>query len=124
MQSISRLFTVLLLLLSVTMVATAKDKQRLWQDGVLLDSDTSRGTRIANFGDDIQTLRNDLTYYQIDSGKMVYVVARSLRSRRDKALDITINGHVHFAIEGDTCYLQDDNGKEHKLTVEKKIAKP
>ena len=54
---------------------------------------------------------------------MTYIVARSLRSKHDKALDITINSHIQFAIEGQTCYLRDEEGKEHTLSVEKKIAK-
>jgi hypothetical protein len=101
----------------------AKSKDRGWQDGTLLDSSTEKGTRLVGTAYGVNTLRNDVTYYQIDSGKLTYVVARSLRSRRDKALDLTINGHVQFAIEGSTCYLRDEEGKEHKLTVEKKIAK-
>lgn len=54
---------------------------------------------------------------------MVYVVARTLRIRRDKASDVTINGPIQFAIEGSTCYLRDAEGKEHKLSIEKKVAK-
>jgi hypothetical protein len=103
--------------------AHAKEKERAWQDGVLLDSSTETGTRLIGNGNGIDTMRNDVTYYQVDNGKMIYVVARSLRNRRDKALDVTINRHVQFAIEGSTCYLRDQEGKEHKLTVEKKIAK-
>lgn len=82
-----------------------------------------KGTRLVGNAYGVVTLRNDVTYYQIDTGKMAYIVARTLRSRRDKALDVTINAHVQLAIEGSTCYLRDDQGKEHKLTVEKKIAK-
>lgn len=100
-----------------------KDKSRSWQDGILVDTSTERGTRLAptNYGE--ISLRDDVTYYQIDAGNLVYVVARTLRSRRDKALDLTINTHVQFAIEGATCYLRDAEGKEHKLSIEKKIAK-
>jgi hypothetical protein len=73
--------------------------------------------------DVVNTFRDDLTFYKIDAGSMIYVCARTLRNRRDKALDVTINRPVRFAIEGSTCYLQDDEGKEHKLSLEKKIAK-
>jgi hypothetical protein len=101
----------------------AKDKVRAWQDGILLDSSTERSTRVVPTGNGEISARDDVTYYQIDDGKIVYVVARTLRSRRDKALDVTINGHVQFAIEGETCYLRDAEGVEHKLSVEKKTAK-
>jgi hypothetical protein len=106
-----------------TFPVSAKDKERAWQDGILLDSNTQTGSRAVGTANGINTLRNDLTYYQIDAGNMIYVVARSLRSHHDKALYVTINGHVQFAIDGSTCYLRDEQGKEHTLTVEKKIAK-
>lgn len=109
--------------LSVVSPLYAKGKDRVWQDGILLDSSTERGTRVVPTGNGAVSHRDDVTYYRIDDGKMVYVVARTLLSRRDKALDVTINAHVQFAIEGDTCYLRDAEGKEHTLSVEKKIAK-
>ncbi len=101
----------------------AKGKDRVWHDGVLNDSSTERGTRVIPGQYGSLSLRDDVTLYQIDDGKTVYVVARTLRNRRDKALNVTINGHVQFAVDGSTCYLLDDDGKEHKLSVEKKIAK-
>jgi hypothetical protein len=118
--------SLLFVLISLTLVPMvhSKSKDRVWQDGVLLDSSTERGTRIVPVGNGEQmSARDDITYYQIDGGKMVYVVARTLRHRHDKALDVTINGHVQFAIEGDTCYLRDAQGNEHKLSVEKRVAK-
>ena len=112
-----------LILTAVVPFAYAKDKERAWQDGILLDSSTEKGTRLVGNEYGVTTLRNDVMYYQIDSEKMAYVVARTLRSRRDKPLEVTINGNVQFAIDGSTCYLRDEKGKEHKLSVEKKIAK-
>jgi mevalonate pyrophosphate decarboxylase len=89
----------------------------------LLDSNTQTGVRVVGDSDEVNSFRNDRTYYRIDAGSMVYVVARSLRNPRDKALDVTINRAVQFAIDGAYCYLKDDEGKEHKLTVEQNIAK-
>jgi hypothetical protein len=101
----------------------AKSKERTWEDGILLDSSVDRGKRVAPTAYGEMSLRDDVTYYRIDDGRMVYVVSRTLRNRRDKPLDVTINAHVQFSIEGATCYLRDAEGKEHKLSVEKKIAK-
>ena len=88
-----------------------------------MDSSTEKGTRLLGDANSLLTLRNDVTYYQIDTAKTAYVVARTLRSRRDKALDVTVNGLVQFVIDGSTCYLRDEEGKEHRLSVEKKTAK-
>ena len=126
-MSIGRRFctgiVLVLFYLSIVPSMHAKSTDRDWKDGIILDSNTERGTRVVPTGNGEISHRNDVTYYQIDDGKIVYVVARTLLSRRDSALDVTINGHVQFAIEGATCYLRDSEGKEHKLSIEKKIAK-
>jgi hypothetical protein len=36
---------------------------------------------------------------------------------------VTVNAPVKYAISGDELYLLDEDGKEHKLSVEEKIAK-
>ncbi|MGB8066047.1 MAG: hypothetical protein WCF26_29460 [Candidatus Sulfotelmatobacter sp.] len=71
----------------------------------------------------IATLRNDVTLYTIDDGKYLWVVSRRMVKKHDKPLNLTINAPVKFAIEKGDCYLLDDEGKEHKLMVEKKILK-
>jgi hypothetical protein len=71
----------------------------------------------------IATLRNDVTVYTIDDGKYLWVVSRRMVKKHDKPLELTVNAPVKFAIEKGDCYLLDDEGKEHKLMVEKKILK-
>jgi hypothetical protein len=117
------LLSFILILLTVVPFVHAKDKHRDWQEGIVMDSSTEKGTRLLGDANSLLTLRNDVTYYQIDTAKTAYVVARTLRSRRDKALDVTVNGLVQFVIDGSTCYLRDEEGKEHRLSVEKKTAK-
>jgi hypothetical protein len=112
-----------LLLAPFNPLAHAKGKDRVWQTGILVDSSTERGSRIHGNEYGVSSRRDDLTYYKIEAGDMVYVVSRSLLNGRDKALDVTINRPVQFAFKGDDCYLQDEKGKEHRLRIEKKIAK-
>jgi len=123
-QRLRALFYAVLMCLTLSQALYSKEKPRDWKDGVLLDSSTDRGKRVVPTQYGSISARDDVTYYNIDDGKMIYVVARSLKSHRDRSLDVTINEHVQFAIEGGTCYLRDAEGKEHKLSVEKKIAKP
>lgn len=98
-----------------------KDKKAFdWHTGTLVDSSTVRGTRYA----DGTELRNDQSYYQIDDGvKYVYVVSRSMTMRRDKPLLLTVNAQVKFALDGDDMVIMDENGKEHRLSIEKRILK-
>ena len=117
----------LLFLVVCSVVSLARD--RAWTTGTLVDSQTERGTRTVGIpstigsGPIIATLPNDLTLYTIDDGAYLWVVSRRLTKKHDKPLDLTINAPVKFSIEKGDCYLLDDEGKEHKLMVEKKILK-
>jgi len=117
----------LLLLVVCSVASLAKD--RAWTLGTLVDSETERGTRTVGIpstigsGPMIATLRNDVTLYTIDDGKYLWVVSRRMVKKHDKPLNLTINAPVKFAIEKEDCYLLDDEGKEHKLVVEKKTLK-
>lgn len=120
-----RLGLLFLVVCSVTSLA----KDHAWTTGTLVDSETERGTRTVGIpstigsGPMIATLRNDVTLYTIDDGKYLWVVSRRITKKHDKPLDLTVNAPVKFAIEKSDCYLLDDEGKEHKLVVEKKTLK-
>ena len=104
-------------------------KDRTWTTGILVNSETQRGTRTVGIpssigsGPMIATLRNDIMLYTIDDGKYVWVVSRRMIKKHDKPINVTINATVKFAIENQDCYLLDDQGKEYKLVVEKKALK-
>ncbi len=108
-------------------VSAAND--RAWPTGILVNSETQRGTRTVGIpstigsGPMIATLRNDVTLYTIDDGRYVWVVSRRMLKKHDKPIDVTINAPVKFAVDNQDCYLLDDQGKEHKLVVEKKTLK-
>jgi hypothetical protein len=108
-------------------VSVAKD--RAWKTGTLVNAETQSGTRTLGIpptivtGPIIKTLRNDVTFYTIDDGKYVWVVSRHMTKAEDKPLNVTVNAPVKFAIEKKNCYLLDDQGEEHKLTLERKILK-
>jgi hypothetical protein len=108
-------------------VSAAKD--RAWTTGILVNSETQRGTRTVGIpsaigsGPMIATLRNDVKLYTIDDGRYVWVVSRRMLKKHDKPINVTINAPVKFAVEDQDCYLLDDQGKEHKLVVEKKTLK-
>ena len=63
------------------------------------------------------------TYYEIDAGEIVYLVKQSLTHRRDKQLKLTVNAPVKFAIVKNDFYLLDEDGKQQKLSIEKKTLK-
>jgi hypothetical protein len=110
---------------TISLSVMAKDKKPLeWRTGTLLDSSTERGTRHVPINGNIQEMRNDQSYYEIDDGeKYVYVVRRSMTSRWDKPIPLTVNAPIKFAIDGSDLLLLDEKGKQHRLAIEKKTLK-
>jgi hypothetical protein len=98
--------------------------------GTLVNADTERDTRTVGIpptpitGPKVATLRNDVTFYTIDDGRYLWIVSRRMTKKDDKPLNVTIDAPVKFAIEKKVCYLLDEQGEEHKLTVERKRLKP
>jgi len=110
--------------------ASLQANDRAWITGTLVNADTERDSRAIGIpptiitGPKAVTLRNDVTYYTIDDGKYFWVVSRRMKKKDDKPLKLTIDGPVKFAIEKKACYLLDEQGEEHKLTVERMRRKP
>ncbi len=119
-----------LMVLSLAVILWAEKKPRVWQQGTLKDVTSETGSRLGGVYSgrqgstpghgSIGSQRNDATFYVIESGDYTYIAKRTLISYRDKQLPLTVNDAVKFAVEKDDFYLQDDRGKEHKLTIEKK----
>ncbi len=111
--------------LAVAVPAVAKKHERQWQTGMLVDLSTHRGSRIigtmTNGTGEVVEGRSDVTYYTIETPQYTYVASREIHLRWDRVLVLTVNAPVTFAVEGDKVYLLDRKGKEHKLTLEKKI---
>jgi hypothetical protein len=103
----------------------AKDKKPIeWKTGTLLDMTTHKGSRYVGDRDGGYSARNDQSYYEIDDGEQyIYVVRRSMTTRWDKTVVLTVNGPVKFAIDGSNMLLLDDKGKQHKLAIEKRTLK-
>jgi hypothetical protein len=107
----------------------SRAKDRAWTSGTLVNAVTERDSRDVGVpptivtGPKVVTLRNDVTYYTIDDGKYRWVVIRRMTKKDDKPLRVTIDTTVKFAVEKKTCYLLDEQGEEHKLTVERKTLK-
>jgi hypothetical protein len=126
-DTMKRLLCGVLFLLVFSGASVSKD--RAWTTGTLVNAEIQRGTRTVGIpsligsGPMIATLRNDVVLYTIDDGKYVWVVSMRMIKKHDKPINVTINAPVKFAVDNEDCYLLDDQGKEHKLVVEKKTLK-
>ncbi len=116
------LLVLTLCLLNISADAIAKDKKPIeWKTGTLLDARTERGRRTVPINGQYQQLRDDQSYYVIDDGeKYTYLVRRSMTSRRDRPLEVTINGPIKFAVDDHDILLLDEKGKQHRLAIEQK----
>lgn len=98
-----------------------------WKTGKLTDVRFEKDSRIVGTAvgrtGTLAQLRNDSTYYEIDAGDLIYVVKQVLRHKNDKQLKLTVNAPVKFAVVKDDFYVLDEDGKQHKLSVEKKTLK-
>ncbi|MGC2695405.1 MAG: hypothetical protein WA738_06400 [Candidatus Angelobacter sp.] len=121
MRAPLRVLPLILLLSGICFAKPKTDKPIEWITGTLLDISTERGSRVAGSDGNVDTYRNDSTFYTVDSGdKYIYVFRRGLTSHRDKELNVTINAPIKFAAEGDGFLIMDDTGKPHKVSLVKK----
>lgn len=97
--------------LTVPVAAQKQSKDLVWQEGMLIDITAKRDAW-------------NYTAYTIDSDQYVYTAGHFIFRGKRLPLPLTINTKVKFAIVKENFYLVDDEGKEHKLKLEKKALKP
>jgi hypothetical protein len=126
----------LLFLLGAFVCAQAKEKDRNWQTGKVLDSDQARryvgsisdssstdyGTTSHSSGTSTAVYRVNQIYV-VEIGQYVYVSQERLRWKWSKPAEVTVNAPVKVAIEKNTMYLIGNDGKEHEAEIVKKILK-
>lgn len=131
--------SVLLVLLLFTLQAFAAT-ERNWQTGTLTESEQlkvpSASTKTSSTdgtakpkGDKTQysentttTTTQDYDNYQvftIEGATKIYTVRQRLLFPWSKPANITVGEKVKYAIEKNTMYLQDDDGKEAKTSITK-----
>jgi hypothetical protein len=117
--------------------AADKIKNRDWQTGKVLDSQRNRyfaGT----VGDANTTIPNEATglpkttyssqtavyrtyeTFLIEGDKYAYVAQERLHWKWSKPANLTVNGPVKYAVEKQTLFVIDEDGKEHEMEIVKK----
>jgi len=141
----SRRIWCLLVTVAIAGSVNAKDKQRDWQNGKMLDTERTRhyvGTSgssktsgTVDIGErgsgkiDTETRTDETPMYKvyqtyaIETADRVYIVQERIRWVWSKAANLEVNGPVRYAVEGDTAYILDRQGKEHKTSIVKTIIK-
>ena len=123
----------IVLLLSLSCIAFAeKIPADAWQTGTLKDSSESWHSRSAgaingNTGYGVHGTMVSREYpivqYSIETDTYTYEANLVLKHAKDKQPPVTVNGPIKFAIIKNDFYIQDEQGKEHKLVLVKKTLK-
>ena len=107
-------------------VALAKDrpgKDHPWKDAKVIDITTEKGGAVvvpvaAVLGSSPVTK----TYYWIQTEDTIYVLGPVLT--RSRLLNVTLHGPTKVAIDGNNAHILDDEGKDKKIAIAEKIARP
>jgi hypothetical protein len=125
----------LFVVVAVAAITFADHKDREWKTGKVLDTESSSfrtysGSTTQGQVNDDGTFRastqqdswNHKKYvFAIQGDGMIYVVSHVLSFRWSKTVQLTINGPVKYAVEKNKFYLIDENDREFKMKIEKKI---
>jgi hypothetical protein len=79
-------------------------------------------------------ITTDCIGYRIETEDMIYILEYCYnpivqhpwpgQHSRNRAPDVTLNGKTKIAIDGHDAYILDDSGKEVKVPIMEKVAKP
>jgi hypothetical protein len=133
MTRLFALFATLALIFTTPTFAGKKAPNRNWQSGKVLDSQRSQefagtvdrpglvltnGIRITN--DSKRALYHIQQTIVIESETYTYTVAEALR-RNGRPANLTVNGTLMFAAEDTILYIVDEDLREHKMEIVKKV---
>jgi hypothetical protein len=135
-----KLRTLALMICLVGVVTTVVAEERNWQTGTLTATEKQRvpaGSTITSNTDGSAKDRGDKTdysqnttttkssdydtyqLYTIQSGNITYVASEHLFFPWSKPVSLTLGKPVKFAVENNTMYILDAEGKQHKASVVK-----
>lgn len=124
-----------ILLILCAPAAQAKDRQ--WIEAKVAKITSSiedNGAVVGTVGTTVigGRIQTTATYYWLDTGDITYVVAVTYTPMRSRLaqpngghpLNITLNGKTKIAIEGTHAHILDDAGKDVKVPIVLKVARP
>lgn len=134
----------LLLLSTLTFTVQAANKPLNWQSGILLETEKeqvlqgttkttntditskNKGSKTDISGDQTTTTTDDYDTFQvytIQTDTVTYKAKEKLLFPWSKPANVDVGSKVKFAIEKNTLYLVDTDGKQHKAGISKAVAK-
>jgi hypothetical protein len=110
----------LILALLLPSAALAKDLE--WKDAKVIDITSERGGAAvlpiaALVGGSLTKI-----FYWIQTDDTIYVLGPVLT--RSQLLNVTLHGPTKIAIDGNNAHIKDDDGRDEKVRVAEKVARP
>src|SRR5713101_2881999 len=126
-----RLPLILVLSLFSLPAIASKVPDSAWQSGTLVDitdeqrAVTTEHQHVSGSRRHSTTMDSSYTipHYIIEANGYTYEAIAKGGARR-RRLSVTINGPLKYAFVGADLFIQDEQGKEHKMTILKKTLKP
>src|SRR5271170_3604045 len=117
--AITRSATLILTILCSSLVL-AKDHR--WSDAKVIDITCEKGGAVVVPVAALVGVPVSKTFYWIQTDDMIYVLGPTLTKRQ--LLNVTMHGPTKIAIDGNSGHILDDEGKDRKMPIVEKIARP
>jgi hypothetical protein len=117
MKSAALIFAVL----CCTSVALASNRE--WKDAKVVNiTSESGGAVAAPIGTMIVGVPITRTFYWIQTDDITYVLGPGITKRQ--LLNVTLYGKTKIALDGRNAHILDDDGKDKKMRIAEKVARP
>jgi len=110
----------LVLAILCSAVALAQDYQ--WKDAKVIDITSETGRAVIAPIAALVGLPVTKTFYWIQTNDTIYVLGPAITRRQ--LLNVTLYEPTKVAIDGNTAHILDDYGKDKKMPVVEKVARP
>jgi hypothetical protein len=113
----------LALVLIFLAASTAFANNREWKDAKVTNiTSQSGGAVAAPIGTMIVGVPITKTFYWIETDDTTYVLGPAITKRQ--LLNVTLYGKTKIAVDGRNAHILDDDGKDKKIPIAQKIARP
>ena len=102
--------------------APVKHKDYQWKDAKVIDITSDQGGPVVVPVAALVGVPVTKTFYWIQTSDTIYVLGPVLT--RSQLLNVTLHEPTRIAIDGNNAHILDDYGKDRKLPIVEKVARP
>jgi hypothetical protein len=122
MRRAALILAILCTLAALAPAAPVKDNDYQWKDAKVIDITSDQGGAVVVPVAALVGVPVTKTFYWIQTDDTIYVLGPVLTKRQ--LLDVTLHDPTKIAIDGNNAHILDDHGKDKKLPIVEKVARP